>query len=52
MQTANDWGSAVVVDPRMLVELRDSNTSLSTSLSRTRTVLKVCVAALVAGCVR
>jgi len=50
MQTANDWGSAVVVDPRMLVELRDSNTSLSTSLSRTRTVLKVCVAALVAGC--
>jgi 3D (Asp-Asp-Asp) domain-containing protein len=50
MQTANDWGSAVVVDPRMLVELRDSNTTLSTRLSRTRTVLKVCVAALVAAC--
>jgi len=50
MQTVNDWGSAVVVDPRWLTELRASNTTLSTSLSRTRTVLKACLGMLVAGC--
>ncbi len=50
MQTVNDWGSAVVVDPRWLTELRASNTTLSTSLSRTRTVLKACLGVLVAGC--
>jgi len=50
MQTANDWGSAVVVDPRLLSELHASNTNLSTSLSRTQTILKGCLAVLIAGC--
>jgi 3D (Asp-Asp-Asp) domain-containing protein len=46
MQTSNDWGSAVAVDPRWLAALRDSNTTLR----RTETVLKACVAVLVIGC--
>ena len=50
MQTANDWGSAVVVDPRLLSELQESNTSLSTSLSRTQIILKTCLGIMVAGC--
>jgi 3D (Asp-Asp-Asp) domain-containing protein len=46
MQTSTDWGTAVVVDPRLLAGLNASNTTLR----RTRTVLKVCVAVLAAGC--
>ena len=46
MQTANDWGTAVAVDPRWLNELRDSNVTLR----RSETVLKVCVGVLVVGC--
>lgn len=46
MQTGNDWGTAVVVDPRWLAELRDSNTTLR----RSGSVLKACVGVLVVGC--
>jgi 3D (Asp-Asp-Asp) domain-containing protein len=47
MQQSTDWGTAVVVDPRWLAGLRDTNTMLR----RTRTALKVCVAVLAGGCV-
>jgi len=46
MQTGNDWGTVVAVDPRWLTELRDSNVTLR----RTETVLKSCIAVLVVGC--
>ncbi len=46
MQTSTDWGTAVVVDPRWLAGLRDTNTSLR----RTRTALKACVGVLAVGC--
>ena len=46
MQTSTDWGTAVVVDPRWLTELRDSNSTLR----RSETALKACVGVLIVGC--
>jgi 3D (Asp-Asp-Asp) domain-containing protein len=46
MQASTKWGTAVVVDPRWLAGLHDSNATLR----RTRTFLKVCVAMLAVGC--
>jgi 3D (Asp-Asp-Asp) domain-containing protein len=46
MQTSTDWGNAVVVDPRWLAGLRDTNTMLR----RTGSALKICVGVLALGC--
>jgi 3D (Asp-Asp-Asp) domain-containing protein len=43
---ATDWGTAVVVDPRSLSQLRDRNAALR----RTEVLLKVAVGVLAAGC--
>ena len=53
MQTGNDWGTAVVVDPRWLAELRDSNAELrdtNSMLQRSQRVLKKVVGILLVGC--
>lgn len=57
MQTSNDWGSAVVVDPRWIDELEDSNVALrkteavlKAALRRSGVVLKVCTGVLAIGC--
>lgn len=46
MEATTDWGTAVVVDPRTLTDLRDRNTALR----RTEVLLKIAVGLLAAGC--
>jgi 3D (Asp-Asp-Asp) domain-containing protein len=46
MNATTDWGTAVVVDPRWLETLHDTNATLR----RSGSVLRLCVGVLAAGC--
>jgi 3D (Asp-Asp-Asp) domain-containing protein len=50
MQTSNDWGSAVVVDPRLLSELNSELNDSNTARRRTEVALKACAGMLAIGC--
>src|SRR6185436_8798476 len=53
MEATTDWGTAVVVDPRTLTDLRDRNAALrrtEAALRRTEVLLKVAIGILAAGC--
>lgn len=47
MQADTDWGTAIVVDPRWLAGLRDTNQTLR----RSESALKICAGILAGGCI-